>query len=69
MLRRIHRAIADYLRAWRMARKPVDVLMRPYRADVMKKLAFEREAPRVYTLVLGSSPAYNGYLASAGEFN
>lgn len=69
MLRRIHRAIADYLRAWRMARKPVDVLMRPYRADVMKKLAFEREAPRVHTLVLGSSHAYNGYLASAGEFN
>ncbi|MGN0854527.1 MAG: hypothetical protein ACI4R9_03285 [Kiritimatiellia bacterium] len=69
MLKRIYRKIADYVRAWRMARKPVDVLMRPFRSDIMKKAAFQREAPRVHTLVLGSSHAYNGYLAAAGEFN
>lgn len=69
MLKRTYRWIADCVRAWRMSRKPLDVLMRPFSSDIMKKVAFQREAPSVHTLVLGSSHAYNGYLAAAGEFN
>lgn len=69
MLRRFFRRVSTLLRAFRMARKPLDVLMRPFRVDIMKQQAFLREASHVHTLVLGSSHAYNGWVAQPGEFN
>ena len=69
MLKGIVKTVRLLLRAWRMAHKRVDVLMRPFAGDVLKRLAVERESPRVRTLILGSSHAYSGYLAGPGEFN
>ncbi len=69
MLKQCVRSVSTLLRAARMARKPIEALTAPFKVDAAKKAAFLRQASSVRVLVLGSSHAYNGYLASAGEFN